>query len=188
LFVSEEARLPRQDAYNETMKYYLLVDGYNMIGAWHELRVIADRSLEDARDRLTEMLANYQGHSGKKIILVFDAHQVAGTGGRYQNSGLEVIYTKEKETADECIERLVGDLSGRRTIIQVATSDSVEQHVTFGRGGLRLSARELLLAIKEGEKQIRKTLSEPPPRKSSIDNALTEDMKRKMEKWRRGLW
>ncbi len=170
------------------MKQILLVDGYNIIGAWQELRTLADRSLEDARDRLTEMLANYQGHSGKKVILVFDAHQVPGTGARERNSGLEIIYTKEKETADECIERLVGQLSSRRSIVQVATSDSVEQHIAFGKGALRVSARELYLAVREGEQMIRKRLSEPAPRNSSIDSVLDDEMKKKMEKWRRGLW
>ena len=171
------------------MKQYLLVDGYNIIGAWPELRKLADENLlEDARDRLVEMLANYQGYSGKRIILVFDAHQVPGLGGRYKQSGLEIIYTKEKETADEVIERLTGELAGRRSIVQVATSDSTEQHVAFGRGAIRTSARELLLAVRESETNIRKKLSEPPPRASSFDNALSDEMKELMEKWRRGLW
>ena len=64
------------------MSQILLVDGYNMIGAWSELRQLADDNLEDARDRLIELLANYQGFSGKRIILVFDAHQVPGAGGK----------------------------------------------------------------------------------------------------------
>ena len=170
------------------MKQYLLVDGYNIIGAWPELRKLADHELlEDARDRLIEMLANYQGYSGKRVILVFDAYLVPGTGGRYKQSGLDVIFTKEKETADEVIERLTGELTGRRSIVQVATSDSVEQHVAFGRGALRTSARELLLAVKESEHNIRKKLNEPAPRTSSIDNALSKEMKELLEKWRRGL-
>ena len=90
------------------MNQILLVDCYNMIGAWSELRQLADDNLEHARDRLVELLAEYQGFSGKRVILVFDAHQVPGSGGIYRQSRLEVIYTKEKETADECIERLVG--------------------------------------------------------------------------------
>jgi len=169
------------------MKQFMLVDGYNIIGAWSELRKLADESLEDARDRLIELLAEYQGYSGKRVILVFDAHQVPGAGGHYKQSGLEIIYTKEKETADEVIERLAGQLSGRRSIVQVATSDSVEQHVTFGRGALRISARELLIAVKESESNIRIKLNEPAPRKSSFDSALSEDMKQLLEKWRRGL-
>jgi hypothetical protein len=168
------------------MKQYLLVDGYNMIGAWPELRQLADDSLEDARDGLLEMMANYQGFSGKKVIVVFDAHQVPGAGSRFRHGGVEVIFTKEKETADEVIERLAGELSGRRSIVQVATSDSTEQHVAFGRGALRVSARELAIAVREAQEQIRRRLDQPPPRKSSFDQALSAEMKELMEKWRRG--
>lgn len=169
------------------MKHYLLVDGYNMIGAWPELRKLAEDSLEDARDRLLEMLANYQGFAGKTVIVVFDAHQVPGLGSRFRHGGMEVIYTKEKETADEVIERLAGELAGRRSIVQAATSDSTEQHVVFGRGALRVSARELLIAVREAEEGIRKRLEQPPPRRTSFDQALTDEMKEKLEKWRRGL-
>lgn len=168
------------------MKHVLLVDGYNMIGAWPELRRLSDASLEDARDRLLEMLVNYQGYAGKRVIVVFDAHQVPGVGAKFRQSGLEVIFTKEKETADEVIERLAGELSGRRSIVQAATSDSVEQHVAFGRGALRVSARELLISVREAEAGIRKRLEQPAPRKSSFDQALTAEMKELLEKWRRG--
>lgn len=170
------------------MNHVLLVDGYNMIGAWPELRQLAEINLEDARDRLIELLANYQGYSGKRVILVFDAHQVPGTGGKYKQSRLDVLYTREKETADECIERLVGQLRGRRVVIHVATSDMAEQHVAFGMGALRLSARELLAAVKESEQTIRKQLSGSRPRNASLDSTLTSDMKILLEKWRRGEW
>lgn len=170
------------------MEQVLLVDGYNMIGAWPELLQLAEESLEDARDRLVELLADYQGYSGKRVIVVFDAHQVPGTGKKYQLSGVEVIYTKEKETADECIERLVGELAGPRTILQVATSDMTEQRVTFGRGALRLSARELLFSVQESQENIRKKLEQPAPRKGSIDSALSDEQKKRMEQWRRGEW
>lgn len=168
------------------MKQVLLVDGYNMIGAWPELRAMMEDSLEDARDRLLDMLANYRGYSGKKVIVVFDAHQVPGLGSRFRQGGVDVIYTKEKETADEVIERLAGELAGRRSIVQVATSDLTEQHVAFGRGALRVSARELLIAVREAEEGIRRRLEQPPPRKSSFDQALTDEMKALLEKWRRG--
>src|SRR5688572_15275595 len=86
----------------------LLVDGYNMIGAWPELERLKESGLEDARDRLLDMLAEYQGYSGTKVYVIFDAHRVPGLGKTYNQHKLTVIYTKEKETADECIERLVG--------------------------------------------------------------------------------
>jgi hypothetical protein len=168
------------------MKQVLLVDGYNMIGAWPELSRLADDSLEDARDRLLDMLANYRGYSGKTVIVVFDAHQVPGPGSRYRHGGVDVIFTKEKETADEVIERMAGDLSGRGTVIQVATSDSAEQHVAFGRGALRVSARELLIQVREAEENIRRRLEQPPPRKATLDQTLPEELKALLEKWRRG--
>ena len=170
------------------MNQIVLVDGYNMIGAWPELRQLADSSLEDARDRLIELLANYQGFSGRRIILIFDAHQVAGIGGKYKQSRLEIRYTKEKETADECIERLAGELGGRKIIIHVATSDMAEQHVAFGRGALRMSARELLLAVQESERTIRKQLSDPDPHRAKLDSTLNYETKSIMEKWRRDEW
>lgn len=170
------------------MEQVLLVDGYNMIGAWPELEQLAETSLEDARDRLVEMLADYQGFSGKRVIVVFDAHQVPGAGGKYRQSGVEVLYTREKETADECIERLAGELRGPRMIVQVATSDMIEQHVIFGRGALRVSARELLIAVRESRESIRRKLAEPSPRKGSIDHVLSEEQKLRLEKWRRGEW
>lgn len=119
----------------DAMEEVLIVDGYNMIGAWPELKALAETGLEEARDRLVAALADYQGFSGRKVILVFDAHQVPGAGATYRTFGLDIRYTKEKETADELIERLVGELESRRRRIYVATSDFVEQHVTFGRGG-----------------------------------------------------
>lgn len=170
------------------MKRILIVDGYNMIGAWPELRQLADTSLEDARDRLIEMLADYQGYSGKKVIIVFDAHQVPGLGVKYKQHRLDIRYTKAKETADECIERLVTIMSGHRTEIIVATSDQVEQHVTFGKGALRLSARELLLSIQESQQNIKRHIDDQdqPQRRNTFDSKLSNELKNTFEKWRRG--
>ena len=103
--------------------------------------------LEDARDRLLEMLADYQGFTGMEVIVVFDAHQVPGTGIVLQSISADVVYTKEKETADDCIERLASELAMRSRDLYVATCDLVEQHVAFGKGALRISARELLIEI-----------------------------------------
>lgn len=171
------------------MKRILIVDGYNMIGAWPELRQLADTSLEDARDKLIEMLADYQGYSGKRIIIVFDAHQVPGLGVKYKQHRLDIRYTKAKETADECIERLVTMLRGHRTEIIVATSDQVEQSVTFGKGALRLSARELLLSIQESQQKIKRHIDERNERTShrnTFDSKLSNELKDTLERWRRG--
>jgi predicted RNA-binding protein with PIN domain len=168
----------------------LIVDGYNMIGAWPELIALGDRSLEDARDRLMAILSDYQGYAGNRIILVFDAHQVPGLGVNYKQNKLEVVYTKEKETADSCIERLVTQLASRRCHITVATNDNAEQHVIFGKGALRQTARELQLNIEESRKNIETTMKQAIDTnrqvRNSFDNILNADLKKMFEFWRRG--
>jgi len=96
------------------------------------------------------------------VYVIFDAHRVPGLGRTYKQQKLTVIYTKENETADECIERLVGELSGRGRHIYVATSDLVEQRVAFGKGALRISARELLIEIEQNRKFIGDALRRTP--------------------------
>ena len=123
----------------------LLVDGYNIIGAWPELREMRNNDLAAARDRLVEKMAEYQGYRGYKVIIVFDAYEVQGLEKKYKNNQVEVIFTKENETADERIEKLAIALSNRTTQIHVATSDYTEQWAIFGQGALRKSARELLM-------------------------------------------
>jgi hypothetical protein len=166
------------------MEEVLIVDGYNMIGAWPELCRLKDDHFEEARDRLIEMLADYKGYSGRRVILVFDAYKVPGLGASFRQNSLEIIYTKEKETADECIERLVKDLQRRKRSIIVATSDFTEQHVAFGQGALRMSARELLIEIEESRSEVRKRLEKRVKQpKNPLEGRLSEDM---FERWRRG--
>ncbi|MFC4778081.1 NYN domain-containing protein [Paenibacillus sp. GCM10023252] len=167
----------------------LLVDAYNMIGAWPMLEKLKDIGLEEARDKLMDMLADYQGFTGMRIYVIFDAHQVAGLGATYNQHKLIVVYTKEKETADECIERLVSELHSKRRTIYVATSDMVEQHVIFGIGALRLSARELLINVEQSRKQMQNTLlheQSSPAGRNPVDGNLTLDVRSKLERWRRG--
>ncbi|EXX89074.1 hypothetical protein BG53_15420 [Paenibacillus darwinianus] len=165
----------------------LLVDGYNMIGAWPELEKLKDTDFEEARDRLLDKLADYQGFSGLKVYVIFDAHQVPGLGATFRQYKLTVIYTKEKETADECIERLVSELAKRGRNIYVATSDLVEQHVAFGKGALRLSARELLIDIEQNRKAIEQSVTaQPPAKRNPLDGVLSLDVRSKLEKLRRG--
>jgi len=168
------------------MEEYLLVDGYNMIGAWPKLIKLADVGLEEARDELISTMADYQGYSGKKVILVFDAHQVPGRGRKLRLHGLDVRFTKEKETADECIERLVGELNRRTRRIYVATSDMTEQHVIFGRGALRISARELLIALRESDHEMHKKLkNEQKKVRNTFSSKIPLELRGEFEKWRR---
>ncbi|RXZ82731.1 NYN domain-containing protein [Paenibacillaceae bacterium] len=165
----------------------LLVDGYNIIGAWPELARLKETGLEEARDRLLDMLADYQGFTGLQVYVIFDAYRVPGLGATFRQYKITVVYTKEKETADECIERLVVQLTRRGRNIHVATSDMVEQHVAFGKGALRISARELLIDIGQNRKQINKTVSSDQiQKKNPLDGILSLDVRSRLERLRRG--
>ncbi|MNM90905.1 YacP-like NYN domain protein [compost metagenome] len=169
------------------MRDVLLVDGYNMIGGWPELSALSKIGLEEARDRLLERLADYQAFSGRKVIVVFDAYRVPGLGKAFAQNKVAIHFTKEKETADECIERLVGEFTNRRRQIYVATSDMVEQHVIFGQGALRVSARELLTQVEQGEKEIQKEIAERSSTagRNTIDAKLSPEVRKLFEQWRR---
>ncbi|MBT2644490.1 NYN domain-containing protein [Bacillus sp. ISL-41] len=164
----------------------LLVDGYNIIGAWPELVSLKKRELSAARDRLVEIMAEYQAYTGYRVIIVFDAHFVSGTQKKYKNYNVEVIFTKENETADERIERLAIDLSNRKTQIHVATSDYTEQWAIFGQGALRKSARELLNETNLISKKIEKSVKVIQEKKPSAKIPLTKEVAEIFEKWRRG--
>ncbi|AHV99240.1 hypothetical protein PSAB_21755 [Paenibacillus sabinae T27] len=165
----------------------LLVDGYNMIGGWPALSALSQTDMQEARDRLLNMLADYQAYSGRRVIAVFDAYRVPGLGRSFVQGKVQVYFTKEKETADECIERLVGEYSHRRRQIYVATSDSTEQHVIFAQGALRVSARELLLEVEEMQREVKKTI-EPRNGGSSrhtLEDKLPPEVRTRLENWRR---
>ncbi len=169
------------------MEEVLIVDGYNIIGAWPELNRLKEISLEDARDRLIDIMADFQGFSGMRLVLVFDAHQVPGLGGKYRQHRLQIVYTKQKETADELIERLVAETTSRRIRVHVATSDSVEQHITFGHGALRLSARDLKLMVDDSVKEISTRIKHKQEKeRNTFDSKLDQNLLDIMEKWRRG--
>ena len=132
---------------------YLLVDGYNIIFAWDELKAIAKENLDAARTALCDLLCNYQGYRKCRVIAVFDAYKVKGGQGsveKYHN--IHVVYTKEAETADAYIERATYELSGRR--VRVATSDGPEQLIILGHGALRLSASHFREEMEQVQGQI----------------------------------
>ncbi|MBQ7679045.1 MAG: NYN domain-containing protein, partial [Butyrivibrio sp.] len=137
-------------------KSYLLVDGYNVIHADETLRQLAERDIKSARDRLMDILLNFQGYRGEIVILVFDAYRVAGGTERVFRYGdrLDVVFTREAETADQYIERTAHSLS-RNSRVTVATSDAVEQVIIFAGGALRMSAQEFWAEIAHTEAQIR---------------------------------
>lgn len=164
----------------------LIVDGYNIIGAWPELRVLKNKDLSAARDRLIEKMAEYQAYSDLKVIVVFDAQFVEGIEKKQRNHKVEVIFTKKNETADERIEKLAIVLSNRKTKIYVATSDYTEQWQIFGKGALRISARELLTEMESIENRIKKKVKTIQDNKPSAKIPISEGMAEIFEKWRRG--
>ena len=137
---------------------YLLVDGYNIIFAWDELKAIARDNLDYARKALCDLLCNYQGYRKCQVILVFDAYKVKGGQGsveKYHN--IHVIYTKEAETADAFIEKATYEL-GRKHRVRVATSDGPEQLIILGHGALRMSASNFREEMEQVEGQIGRAL------------------------------
>ncbi|GLC89985.1 NYN domain-containing protein [Lysinibacillus piscis] len=169
------------------MQNILLVDGYNMIGAWKELRPLRDTNFEDARRRLIELMAEYKATMGWRVIIVFDAHLVPGVEQTYIENDVEVIYTRKNETADERIEKMTRDLKARNVQIHVATSDMAEQSVIFGNGALRKSARELEIDVGIIQHRITHDVKGKQEDKPPSRIELKPDVALMFEKWRRGL-
>ena len=172
---------------NEPKKEYLLVDGYNIIFAWEELNELAKASIDAARNKLMDILSNYQGFIGCTLILVFDAYKVKGNQGEVQKyHNIYVVYTKEAETADQYIEKTTHEI-GRKYKVTVATYDALEQVIVMGQGAYRISARDFYEEVERTEKQIREINERERGEKRNylLDYAKEEDA-REMEKVRLG--
>ena len=144
----------------EIRKEYLVVDGYNIIFAWEELKSLAKASMDAARTALIEILSNYQGYRRCKVIVVFDAYKIKGGERRQEKHGsVDVVFTKEGETADTYIERLTYEMNGKYRV-RVATSDRQEQIIALGNGAFRLSASELKGEIERTNLEISSFLKE----------------------------
>ncbi len=167
-------------------KDFLLVDGYNIIHAWDELRELAAGSLFEARVRLLDILCNYQGYRQIEVIVVFDAHKVKSTENIERYNNITIVYTKEAETADNYIER-VTNILGRDYRIFVATSDSMEQLIIQSRGGYRISATELKHLVKSTNREIRETIvMAKEVKKNQLFYSLDEKTRGLLDKMRRG--
>lgn len=149
------------EAGNQPPEEYLLVDGYNIIFAWPELRDLSRDNLEAARGKLMDILCDYQGYRGCHLILVYDAYKVKGNPGEvFQYHNICVVYTKEAQTADQYIERTVHEMREKmpkkgRYLITVATSDALEQMIVWGAGAVRISAMGLKSAIEQTRQDAR---------------------------------
>ena len=169
------------------LKEYLLVDGYNVIHAWDDLKELARDNFEAARNKLMDILCNYQGYKKCTLILVFDAYKVEGFTMEVQKyHNIHVVYTKEAETADQYIEKVVHEI-GRKYHVTVVTSDGIEQIVTLGQGGTLISAREFRQEVEIVRKQIQEEIEErKESSKNYLFNHLDEELAGKMEEIRLG--
>ncbi|HHV38662.1 MAG TPA: NYN domain-containing protein [Tepidimicrobium sp.] len=165
------------------VKEYLFVDGYNIINSWDSLRELSEISLEVARDELIEVMAEYQHYLDIQVIIVFDAHMVKGQNGKEEMiKDVKVVYTKETQTADQYIEKVLDEI-GRVKRVRVATSDWMEQQIVLGRGGTRISARELEIEILNQKRTIKRRRDREKVRNDLLMGRLHEDILLKLNRW-----
>jgi predicted RNA-binding protein with PIN domain len=167
----------------------LLVDGYNIINAWPELIEFKD-NLEHARDKLVDILAGYGAYKDYKVVIVFDAHAAPGSGSVLEilPGSLQVVYTKEGETADSYIERAAYQMVRQGNGVYVVTSDWAEQLTILGAGAWRIPARELRELVLEAEKSIAEGFGKSilNYRRLELQGRLNQEVLKRLNEMRRG--
>lgn len=170
---SRDSVLPKSPKYIDQNEY-MLVDGYNIIFAWDELRELAEVNIDSARDKLMDIMCNYQGYKKNILILVFDAYKVAGgQGSVFDYHNIHIVYTKEAETADQYIEKVTHEI-GKKHKVTVATSDRLEQIIVWGQGAKRLSAMGLKEEVDSINKEIREHLGKE--QKNYLFDNISDDV------------
>ncbi|MFO7160115.1 MAG: TetM/TetW/TetO/TetS family tetracycline resistance ribosomal protection protein [[Clostridium] cellulosi] len=166
----------------ENKEEYLLVDGYNIIHAWPELKDLADENMDGARMKLIETLSNYQGYRKCQIIVVFDAYRVERhVEEAIDFNNIHIIYTREAQTADQYIERFSHN-NKKKYSITVATSDALEQLIVRGAGCSLLSANELKAEIEKTDRRIRQEYRQiNDENRNYLKDTLPSKTKREME-------
>ena len=147
----------RKDTKKFDGEEYLLVDGYNVIFAWEELKALSKDNIEGARNKLIEILSNYQGYKKCEVILVFDAYKVKGNREVEKVNNINIVYTKEAETADMYIEKATHKLAKNHKV-RVVTSDALEQLIILGNGALRVSSRMFYDEVLNAQEEIRRII------------------------------
>lgn len=166
------------------MKKYLIVDGYNVINSWRDIFDLERNPLEDSRQKLLNILSDYQGYSDIGIIVVFDAHMVPdGLGSISSHDNIRVIYTKENQTADGFIERFVKN-HGAGISVTVVTADYLEQRTVFSKGGLRMTPTELKNEVFT-QRDDGKRISDGKRQRDFLENRLTGEQRSMFEALRR---
>lgn len=164
----------------------IFVDGYNIINSWPTLRDIKEYSYETARQNLIDYMQNYSSFKGYKIFLVFDAHKVNGSIEKTEKVGnVIVVFTKEGETADSYIEKSVNNI-GRKTEVEVVTSDSLEQQVIFQRGAIRISSLEFYHKLKSMQEEVTSSYKKHKfSKKNPLEDRIQKNVLEELEKMRR---
>ena len=167
------------------MKPLLLVDGYNVLGAWDVPRK-ENLSIEEARERLVHLAADYAGYSGQEVVVVFDGHYTDRPVRSLSTvHGVEVVFTKHGESADNYIEA-VCDAAPKWRQIRVATSDALEQTVTLGRGAVRLSSREFLIELSHVREGGRTQMQSGRPPRNDLVSRLPKEQRALFDRLRKG--
>lgn len=167
------------------MKPLLLVDGYNVIGAWNVPKE-EHLSIDEARERLVHLVADYAGYSGEEVIVVFDGHYTdRPTRSRTMMHGVEVVFTKHAESADNYIEAACA-AAPRWRHVRVATSDATEQTVTLGRGAVRISSREFLMELTQTRKAGSVRMREEKVSRGDIFSRLPPHQREIFDRMRKG--
>jgi predicted RNA-binding protein with PIN domain len=168
------------------LEEYLILDGYNVINSWPRLKSLMDESLETARDGLIDVMLEYGAFRGINVIILFDAHLVKGNiGNRQKLEGIEIVFTKEYETADSYIERYIIELS-KENRVAVVTDDKVEQQMILGSGAIRIPVREMIGMFDQIKNEIGKEIETNRLRKNTLSDALDIPVLKRLEKLRRG--
>lgn len=168
-----------------TTKEYLIVDGYNIINAWDELKSLGKEDLEGAREKLIDDIIEYCVYTGAKSIIVFDAYQVKNSKEKIEErKNATIVFTKEHQTADSYIEKFIGKLS-KYDMVKVATNDYAEQQIILGKGATRISARELKLDIMSIKSKIKSKTNSTNIQRNALESFLDEETLSKLENIRR---
>ncbi len=169
------------------LKEILIVDGYNIIYAWPELKEMIKEDIAAARHALIEILRNYQGYREGLVTVVFDAYQTASLQESVEHYGaVSVIFTKADESADQYIERLVYRLKHPERKIRVATSDWLQQTMVMSQGAIRMSALELQEEVLRTKKEFEKRYMEQGVlHKNNLEHNIAPDILKELERMRR---
>lgn len=169
------------------INHYLIIDGYNIINAWDDLKQIAQNDLDGAREKLIDTIIDYAEFSGQKAIIVFDAYNVKNSLEKVENRKyITVVYTKEHQTADSYIEKFISTLS-RYDDVKVATNDYAEQQIVLGKGATRVSSRELKMDLDSAKSKIRENNSSMKKKiqRNWLEERLDKETLSKLENIRR---